>query len=199
MQESSYFKIDKRKEFTRAERTSGKWKPFLAPYTAADGERFHWMETTFRGYLNNKFGRKKWPSEFTQNSRNKMFLSWQTHEGFQITTFSVIEATKFLLNEGMEFALTERFCQDALEEYFGCQKKTWKEMWQSRYENVFGYNDNSLRIQRSVSIQSGNTRGRKDKCRSWENVSDDPVAKRGKTLHWPCLNHCYMYVIILFS
>ena len=46
-----------------------------------------------------------------------MFFSWQTREGFQITTFSVIEATKFLLNKGMEFVLTERFCQDTLEEY----------------------------------------------------------------------------------
>ena len=27
-------------------------KPFLAPYTAVDDERFLWMETTFLGYLN---------------------------------------------------------------------------------------------------------------------------------------------------
>ena len=160
-----------------------KRKPFLAPYTSVDDERFHWLETTFLGYLNSwKQSTENRPGEFTQNARSKMFLSWQTHEGFQITTFSVIEATKFLLHEGMEFVLTERFCQDALEEYFGSQRKLGK-----RCDNpdmrMFGYNDNSLRIQRSVSIQSGNTRGRKDKRRSWENVSDDPVPKRGKKLH----------------
>lgn len=38
----------------------------------------------------------------------------------------MIEATKFLLNEGMEFVLTERFGQDALEEYFGNQRKLGK-------------------------------------------------------------------------
>ena len=82
----------------------------------------------------------------------------------------------------MEFVLTERFCQDALEEYFGNQRKLGK-----RCDNpdirMFGYNENSLRIQHYVSIQSGNSRGRKDKCRAWENVSNDPVPKRGKKLH----------------
>lgn len=52
-----------------------------------------------------------------------MFISWQTQEGFQFTVYSVIEATQFLLQEGMEFVLTERFCQDSLEDYFGHQCK----------------------------------------------------------------------------
>ena len=70
----------------------------------------------------------------------------------------------------------------AAQEYFGNQRKLGK-----RCDNpdirMFGYNENSLRIQRSVSIQSGNTQGRKDKRRAWENVSNDPVPKRGKKLH----------------
>lgn len=48
-----------------------------------------------------------------------MFLSWQTYEGLKITVNSVIEATKFLLQEGMDFVLTERFCQDPEEEFLG--------------------------------------------------------------------------------
>lgn len=147
-----------------------------------DDERFLWMETTFLGYLNEwKESTQNRPGEFTENARSKMFLSWQTHKGFKITTHSVIEATKFLLNEGMEFVLTERFCQDALEEYFGNQRKLGK-----RCDNpdirMFGYNENNLRIQHSVSIQSGNTKGRKDKRRACENVSNDPVPKRSKKL-----------------
>ena len=43
-----------------------------------------------------------------------------------------------------------------------------------------GYNDNTIRIQRSVSCQSGNTRGRKDKRKAWFNVTDDPLPKRKK-------------------
>ena len=109
--------------------------------------------------------------DFTQNARACMFLSWQTYEGYKITVNSVIEATKFLLQEGMEFVLTERFCQDPVEEYFGKQRKIGR-----RSDNpdicMFGYNNNTIRIQRSVSCQSGNTRGRKDKKRAWEQVVD---------------------------
>ena len=108
--------------------------------------------------------------EFTQNARARMFLSWQTYEGYKITVNSVVEATKFLLQEGMEFVLTEHFCQDPVEEYFGKQRKI------GRSDNpdihMLGYNNNTIRIQRSVSCQSGNTRGRKDKKRAWVHVVD---------------------------
>ena len=40
-----------------------------------------------------------------------------------MTAHSVIEATKFLLQEGTEFVLSERFCEDPVEEYFGNQRK----------------------------------------------------------------------------
>lgn len=116
---------------------------------------------------------------FTQNARSRMFLSWQTHEGLQITVNSVIEATKFLLQEGMEYVLTERFCQDLVEEYFGKQRKLGR-----RNDNpdihTFGYNSNTIQIQRTVSCQSGNTRGRKDKKKSWENVTNTKLPHRKK-------------------
>ena len=60
-------------------------------------------------------------SNYTQNARAKMFFSWQTYEGFNITIHAAIECMKFLLLEGMEFVLTDRFCQDPVEEYFGNQ------------------------------------------------------------------------------
>ena len=56
------------------------------------------------------------PGNYTQNARAKMFLSWQTYEGFNITVHSAIECTKFLLQKGMEFVPTECFCQDPVEE-----------------------------------------------------------------------------------
>ena len=108
-----------------------------------------------------------------------MFLSWQTYEGFKLTVFSAIEATKFLLQEGMEYVLTEHFCQDPLEEYFGKQRQLRR-----RSDNpdihTFGYNSNAIRIQRSISCQSGNTRGRKEKERAWEQVTDAKVPCRKK-------------------
>ena len=44
-----------------------------------------------------------------------MFISWQTYHGIQISVHSVIEATKYLVAQGIEFALKERFNQDCAE------------------------------------------------------------------------------------
>lgn len=119
------------------------------------------------------------PGNFTKNARARMFLSWQTYEGFKISALSAIEATKFLLQEGMDFVLTERFCQDPVEEFFGKQRQLGR-----RSDNPdihkFGYNSNTIRIQRSISCQSGNTKGRKDRQRAWEQVTDDKVSCRKK-------------------
>ena len=154
-----------------------KLKPFLAPYTHLQDERFQWL-LEFLDYLKRwKESTENRPGNFTQNARSRMFISWQTYEGFQISVHSAIEATKFLLQEGMEFVLTERFCQDTIEEYFGSQRKLGR-----RNDNpdikTFGYNNNTIRIQRAVSCQSGNTRGRKDKRRTWEQVTNDPLPCR---------------------
>ena len=74
-----------------------------------------------------------------------MFVSWQTHEGVQITVHSLVEVTEFLLSQGMEYVLSERFYQDPVEEYFGNQR-----MLGRRCDNpdirTFGYNDNTIRI-----------------------------------------------------
>ena len=75
--------------------------------------------------------------------------------------------------------LTERFCHDVVEEYFGRQRAHGR-----RNDNPnlyqFGYNDNTIRIQRTVTPVMGNTRGahkgKRKPC--WNNVDDTPLAKR---------------------
>ena len=44
------------------------------------------------------------------------------HEGFKITVNSIIEAVQFLYQHEASYVLTERFCQDPLENYFGYQR-----------------------------------------------------------------------------
>ena len=155
-----------------------KRKPNLAPYTSVDDPRFTWLKESFLGYFSTWnaaiLSRK---GNFTDDEKSKMFVSWQTYEGFQITVNSIIEATKFLLSEGMEFVLTERFCQDTVEQYFGNQRASARRCEDPNlYE--FGYNDNAIRIQKSISCDSGNTRGRYDKTKSWVNVTDEKLLKR---------------------
>ena len=81
-------------------------------------EWFTWLIDTFLKYfadwkisINN--------GNFDTNAKANMFLSWQTYEGLKITVHSLIELIKYLLSEGVPYVLTERFCQDPLENYFG--------------------------------------------------------------------------------
>ena len=82
---------------------NSKRKPFLKPYSDQNDIRFDWLINTFLLYLhewkNNIAAR---PGNFTQNAKGRMFISWQTYNGLKITTYSIVEAVKFLLQEGFE-------------------------------------------------------------------------------------------------
>ena len=118
------------------------------------------------------------PGNFSQTEKDKMFLSWQTYEGLQIAIHSIIEAAKYLLGIGMSFVLTERFNQDVLEEYFGRHRSIGRRNDNPNLYN-FGYNSNTIRMQRLIVPVTGNTRGRhKQKCRvSWASVDNAPLPK----------------------
>ena len=155
-----------------------KRKQKLAPYTSLNDPGFDWLELEFLGYLRAwKYNIGNRIGNFTQITHSKMFISWQTFEGFEIITYSVIELIKFLMSEGMEFVLTERFCQDPVEEYFGKQRQLGRRCNNPDLK-TFGYNDNTIRIQKSISCQRGNTRGRYDKRKNWENVTGEKLPKR---------------------
>ena len=101
-----------------------KRKPYLKPYSDQNYFRFDWLINTFLAYFEEwKKNIEARPGDYSKNAKGRMFISWQTYEGILITTYSVIEAVKFLINEGFEKVLTERFCQDPVEEYFGNQRK----------------------------------------------------------------------------
>ena len=133
-------------------------KPNLAPYQDVNDPRFHFLENDFLQYfLQWKSDTNDRPGQFTANARARMFLSWQTFEGIQITVHFMVEVTKYLLGQGMEYVPTERFCQDPVEEYFGN-----KRMLGRRCDNpdiqTFGHNDNTIRIPKllaTMTIPSG--------------------------------------------
>ena len=153
-------------------------KPFLVPYSSCDDERFDWLENNLLPYFDNwKCNIETRNGNFSKTAQAKMFISKQTHEGIQITVNAMIECIKFLLKEGMEYILTERFCQDPVEEYFGNQRMLGRRSDNPDFNQCL-YNDNTIRIQKEVSITTGNTRGRYDKKRNWENISVEPIKKR---------------------
>lgn len=109
-----------------------------------------------------------------------MFISHPTYEGLKITTYSVIEATKFLISQGLKYVLTEKFNEDVAEEYIGRQRGVGR-----RNDNPtihqFGYNDNLIRTQRSLVTVTGNTKGASSNYKrqaSWYIVDNDSLPKR---------------------
>ena len=94
--------------------------------------------------------------KFTKDAGQKMFISWQIYEGLTTSGNSVVEATQFLLGHQVKYVLTERFCQDPLENWFGRQRSLG-----SRKDNPsmvdFGYNNNAIRNQKHFKpIANGN-------------------------------------------
>jgi len=155
--------------------------PDVKPYTDVNDERLDWLQTDFLFYLNtwkNKIQQRG--NNFTATAKAKMFISWQTFEGFKITTYSTMEVVPLLLHEGFEYVLTEGFCQDVLEEYFGYQRGMGR-----RAENPslkeFGYNANAIAIQGQLApIIQGNVVGRHHRGRrqQYADVMAEPLSAR---------------------
>ena len=108
-----------------------------------------------------------------------MFLSSQTHECLQISVHSHIEAIQFLLQQGFQYVLSERFMQDVLDDYFGHQLvKGGRADNPSAYE--FGYNDLTIAAPRNIApVVRGNVGGCQEKKKCFS-LSDEPVEKRKK-------------------
>ena len=54
------------------------------------------------------------PGYFNTNDKDNMFISWQTHEGFQITVHSFKEVEIFLLEHGVSYVLPKDFAKMTL-------------------------------------------------------------------------------------
>ena len=98
-------------------------KPFLAPFTSVNDDRFCWLQNVFLKYFEDWLtSTEQRPGNFSRNACSNMFFSWQTFVGLKITVHSIIEAVKFLLQHHVKYVLAERFCQHPLENYFGQQR-----------------------------------------------------------------------------
>ena len=153
---------------------------FIKPYTAQDDERFVWLKNVFLKYLENwRQSTMAREGEYSTDDRGKMFISIQTYKGLKISINAQIEAIQFLLDEGFEYVLSERFMQDVLEDYFGHQRAKGGRSDNPTAEQ-FGYNDLTIAAQRDIApVIRGNVGGRYGK-QKWYQVSEEPVKKRKK-------------------
>ena len=101
---------------------SHKLRPFNAPFSSTDDPWFSWLKNQFLKYFEDWLGSlEERTGAYTKFEEQKMFISSQTYKGLKITVHSVIELVKFLITDKVLYLLTERFCQDPLENYFGNQ------------------------------------------------------------------------------
>lgn len=159
---------------------SMKRNPFIRPYSSPEDERLTWMKEVLLKYLNDwKESTLARDGNFSSDDRAKMFLSSQTYEGLKISVYSHTEVITFLLAQGFQYVLTERFMQDVLEDYFGHQREQGRRS-DNPNARQFGYNDLTIATQRDIApVIRGNVGGRYGKVK-WHKVSDEPVKKRQK-------------------
>eukprot|EP00794_Sanderia_malayensis_P011563 gene11563-12758_t len=154
-----------------------KRKPFLMPYVSPDDSRFAWLEGEFLKYFQDwQKSIESKPGKFSKSEKQAMFISPQTYKGLQITIYSFIEACKFLLENGVQYILSERFCQDDLENYFGRQRAIGHRRDNPNIRSV-GINDNIIKSQFTVAPIAGNCQAKSSK---WSNISEEPLEKRQK-------------------
>ena len=115
----------------------------LKPFTSKYGQRLEWLKCTFLGYFPDGKRNIEMRGGFTRREKEKMFISAQTYEGLRITVLSIVEIIPFLLENGLDFVLTEKFNQDCLEQSFGTHRSMGG---RSENPNVyrFGYDDNAM-------------------------------------------------------
>ena len=151
-------------------------KPFLKPFSSINDHRFHWLRRIFFKYLEDWLQSiENRPGNFTRKARSNMFLSRQTFEGIEITVFSTIELVQFLLLHDVPYVLTERFCQDPLENYFGRQRSMGARKNNPILRDI-GYNDNTIRNQKIFRPIYGNVRNNDPNIE----INNEPVPCRKK-------------------
>ena len=99
-----------------------KLKKFLKLSKDVNDARFTWLEEFLEYLALRKQSTLQRQGNFHQRDRDAMFLPWQSYEGLRMTVLSLKAVVPYLLNNGMKYFLSEKFCQDDIENYFGKQR-----------------------------------------------------------------------------
>ena len=97
-----------------------KRNPNLAPFTDVNDARLQWLVTDFLNYFDEwKHDVENRVGDYSRRDISKMQLSYQTLQGFIISSKSIVACVRYLLDSGADFVLTRAFNQDKIEQYFG--------------------------------------------------------------------------------
>ena len=126
------------------------WVPMLAPFIRSVNDwRFPWLRNvfikSFQDWMNSV---QQCQGNFTKDTGQKMFILGQIYEGLKITINSIIEATQFPFWYQVKYVLSEHFCKDPLENWFGRQRSLGLRKGNPSMAD-FGHNSNAIRNQKN--------------------------------------------------
>ena len=161
----------------KAEEHKVKLKKFLRPYKDVNDARFAWLAEFLEYLALRKQPMLQRQGNFRQRDRDTMLLPWQSYEGLQMSVLLLKAFVPYLLNSGMKYVLSEKFCQDDIENYFGKQRAIGRRK-DSPNVRAAGYNENMIKPQFSVQPVGSNVHPGESK----RNVIDDtPLPKKKRT------------------
>ena len=88
----------------------------LASLRFVNEQRFSWLRNDFLKLF------QDWLNYERDTGQRMLYVEWQTYGGLKTSVNSFIEAIQFLFCHQVKYVLTERFCQDPLENLFGRQR-----------------------------------------------------------------------------
>jgi len=156
-------------------------KPDLLPYTSVDDERLAFLRDDFLCYIENwRMSVVNRPGPFSASDRQKMFLTHQTYRGLVMTVKAIVEVIPYLLQNGVQFVLSNKFCQDPIEEHFGRQRGLGRTA-ENPTLHQFGYNESLLRQQRSLALMIRPKGNVQQGPRVQAAISRSPLKKKQRT------------------
>ena len=104
-----------------------------------------------------------------------------------MTILSLEGVVPYLLTKGLKYVLSEKFCQDDVENYFGKQRAIGRRKDNPNVKDT-GYAGNTIKSQFSVQPVGGNVLTSTSK---WTSIDDAPLPKRKEVIT------CYQYILYI--
>jgi len=145
-------------------------------FTDPNDPRLDYLSETFLGYFDEwNASVQSRPGNFSKEDRAKMMLSQQTLNGLKISVRSIVACTRFLLNQGAKYVLTNRFNQDVLEQHFGHKQGSGD----NPCINDIRHTINTLRSvqQTAMAPLRGNTKRLNDED-TMQSLINEPLARK---------------------
>ena len=147
---------------------------FLKPYKDVNDARFAWLDKFLEYLALWKQSTLQTQGNFHQCDHEAMFLPWQSYEGLRMTVLSLKVVVQYLLNNGMKYVMSEKFCQDDIENCFGKQRAIRRRKDNLNIRDA-GYNDNMIKLQFSVKTVGSNVHPGESK---WNVIDNATLPKK---------------------